>query len=747
MWSSLLLPFLGKCSFSFLFFVKCVSFNLLLAGLVAASNSAWKSDSLYVYRVSGRTLTALSDISPEYSGVLLKATLTVQPKSDGSSLIGQVSDGQYAKIFKSLPEGWNSHIPSAEANFQPIPWSGKPFEIKISNSVIKDLLVDSDVSEWEANMLKSIVSQLQLNTEGRDLVKSNMNQLPEEGRSSAIYKVMEETITGKYETLYEINPLPEYAVQIEPYLVPFHTLKGEDMIEVIKTKNFSNAEQHSGYFYGLGHMEDSDPLSNKVGELMSRSSLSRVILSGNLHRYTIQHSVTTNKISIAPGLMNNNQKGMVISQLNISLTNMQQSQQQLQGPTNSKQLGGLIYVYEGREHFKRSSHSNEQYASYSYDKSDEQSSSSSSEESDENYKQYNKDHEERVLNAKPSLDEVPYFPLLPYLKNLQGKTTKVMELVNEIAQELQNPELIPEKLTLTKYLILTTLIRTLNEQEIEQVAQNLYNKDDYSVKGDAWKTFRDAVIASATGPAFLTVQKWILTDKLCYDEAAEAISAMVQSIREPTDDFIRAYYQFVTKPEVKSHSVLNVTALLSFSELVNEVYVNKDYSRSAYPVDIFGSFRTHTGRKFMVSEYIPYLTAELRKAVAEADSHKIQVYISALGLIGHPSILIAYEPYLEGHEQVSQFQRLHMVQSLERLVRNYPRLARTVLYKIYQNSRECSDVRIAAVYLLMKTGPSPTMLQRMAEFTNIDKDEQVNSAVNSIIRHVANLNSTEYEYT
>lgn len=716
-------------------------------GLVAASNSAWKSDTQYVYRVSGRTLTGLSDISSEYSGVLLKATLTVQPKSDGSSLIAQVSDGQYAKIFKKLPEGWDSHIPSADANFQQIQWSGKPFEIKISNNVIKDLIVDSDISEWEANMLRSIVSQLQVDTEGRDLVQSGINQLPEEGRNSAVYKTMEETITGKYETLYEINRLPEYAVQMEPYLVPFQTLKGDDMIEVIKTKNFSNAEQRSGYFYGLGRMENADLASNKLGDLVSRSSLSRVILSGNLHRYTIQHSVTTNKISIAPGLMNNNQKGMVVSQLNISLTNMQGSSQQPQGPTNPKSLGGLIYVYEGRAHVKRPSHSHDKYSSYNYYKSDEQSSSSS-EGSHEHHRGNSNEHEKQdddfASSAKPALDEAPFSPLLPYYKDYEGKAVKAAEIAKEIGEELQNPELIPEKQTLAKYIILTTVIRTLNEKEIEQVAQSLYSKEERSASGDAWKTFRDGVIASGTGPALMTVQKWILSGKLQNDEAAEAMSALAQSVREPTDDYVRAYYQFVTKPEVQSQAMLNVTALLSLSDLISRVYVNRYFSSKEYPVDIFGSFYTRPGSQFVMGEYIPYLTSELRKAVAAGESERIQVYINALGLIGHPSILSAYEPYLEGHEQMSQFQRRHMVYSLDRLVMNYPIRARTVLYKIYQNARENSDVRIAAVYLLIKTGPSATMLQRMAEFTNIDKNEQVNSAVKSIIHHFAHLNSTEY---
>lgn len=129
----------------------------------------------------------------------------------------------------------------------------------------------------------------------------------------------------------------------------------------------------------------------------------------------------------------------------------------------------------------------------------------------------------------------------------------------------------------------------------------------------------------------------------------------------------------------------------------------------------------------------------MKKAVEEGDSKKVQLYTTAIGRTGDSSMLSVFEPYLEGRKQVSPFQRFVMVISLNKLAENKPKLARSVLYKIYANTADHHEIRTAAVYLLMKTNPPASMLQRMAEFTNLDSNKQVNSAVKSIISSLAEL--------
>lgn len=80
-----------------------------------------------------------------------------------------------------------------------------------------------------------------------------------------------------------------------------------------------------------------------------------------------------------------------------------------------------------------------------------------------------------------------------------------------------------------------------------------------------------------------------------------------------------------------------------------------------------------------------------------------------------------------------------MVASLDKMTKVYPKLVRSVLFKIYQNSGEAPEVRVAAVMQIMKTNPPAQTLQRMAQHTNYDHSRQVSAAVKSAIESAASL--------
>jgi len=58
------------------------------------------------------------------------------------------------------------------------------------------MFVSGETTEVEANMLKGIMSQLQLNTLAGNLVKNRQNNLPKPDSVSAQYSVMEVSTTG-----------------------------------------------------------------------------------------------------------------------------------------------------------------------------------------------------------------------------------------------------------------------------------------------------------------------------------------------------------------------------------------------------------------------------------------------------------------------------------------------------------------------------------------------------------------------
>ncbi|XP_065166461.1 vitellogenin-like [Atheta coriaria] len=729
-----------------------------LVGFAAASDYGWKSNTEYVYKVHGRTLTGLHEVENQYSGMMMKAALVVRPQDDGK-LMAQIQDAKYAQVHAHLPEGWRSDIPEGKLSYQQLPISEHAFEIVIRKGVVRDVIVAKEVANWEANFIKAIVSNLQLDTQGERVIKSHVNQLPEADSNNAVFKTMEDSIGGRVETLYDISPLPEYVLQSQPWLAPKPEMKGDgEYIEIVKNRNFSRAG-NVGYHFGLGNNVDWEPYSNQMGDFFLRSSMSRVVISGKLQHYTIQSAATTNKIILSPTL-NSQQNGMVVSHLNMTLHQVQPAQGQFQQPQQGHNLGSLVYSYN------KPYSDNHEPKQWMQNRDDEDVSDSSSEENQyaQRYNRHRRssgnqytsgESHEYWTQDQPQLHEAPETPLLPFYIGNQGKSIKqsqkvqveqvAQKLAQQIGEEIQRPEHIHKEKTLAKFTILARIVRIMNENEMQQVVKSLYCTEEKGAKLDSWRAYRDALAEAGTGPALLTIKDLAKNKKIRGEEAAELIATAAQSARHPTPEYMRTFYALATCDEVKHQAILNDSAILSFTTLARKVYSDKVYSDNQYPTQAFGSFRKNEqGQKFVAEEVIPYLKQQLNEAVQQADSHKIHVYIRALGNVAQKKILGVFEPYLEGKKQCSQFQRLQMVVALDKLAMVHPKVARSVLYKIYQNAGEQAEIRVAAVYQLIRTGPPASMLQRMAQYTHVDEDEQVNAAVKSAIESAAELEGEQF---
>ncbi|XP_026682481.1 vitellogenin-like, partial [Diaphorina citri] len=309
--------------------------------------SAWKQGQVYEYQIQGRTLAALHDVADQYTGTIIKATLKVQPRNQ-DSVLAWVTNARHSDVHANLTNGWNQEIPDKYLNYQNWQLSDKPFAIQFKNGVVKNLQVSQNLPTWELNIIKSIVSQLQVDTRAENEVSSRLNQKPKNGKPFGTFKTMEDTVTGECETLYDIKPLQQVEQQNKPQLAPMPNLKGSngDLIDIIKTKNFSRCDSRIEYHFGLPGSNDVEPSSNQVLNFLSRSSTSRVIIAGDLSHYTIQSSVTTDKIVISPELYNK-QKGMVVSRLNVTLSNVHSAAQNNAPalPSNVNKVDDLIYEY------------------------------------------------------------------------------------------------------------------------------------------------------------------------------------------------------------------------------------------------------------------------------------------------------------------------------------------------------------------------------------------------------------------
>ncbi|XP_011879089.1 PREDICTED: uncharacterized protein LOC105568228 [Vollenhovia emeryi] len=748
----------------------CVTFLLIIGSVIADHNNAWETGNEYHFIIRSRTLTVLDKLAGQFSGIFINGDVTVQVKSS-DTLRAVVSNTQYAPVHKVLPEGWESEITDLE--YQELSLSGKPFEIKLQNGVIRDVLIDQIVPTWEVNLLKSIVSQMHIDTQGENRMVFRDTQLADNSQPYGTFKIMEDSVGGKCEVLYNITPLPETVLSDKPELVPLPNLRKDGHhIDIIKTKNYSRCEQRMAYHSGIVGKMNWKPGSND-GPL-SRSSTSRIVISGNLKRFTIQSSMTTNEIFISSKI-DETYSGAVYSRVNLTLDRKSTIYNPMPVSNNLMSTGNLVYIYNSPFSDQRTPRRSSDIRSTLAARSERRSSTSSSEEShsdddSSSSSSSNSNSEERdYLQPKPKLDEAPESPLLPYFVGYKGNSIQKFEedfaavainLISWMTKKIESygtsdfkmATQIQEEL-LEQYAILVRLMRTMNVRQITEVERKL---SDTMARDSTAKTIEDKKLADqtmwdilyntvahvGTGPALITITNWVKNKKLEGMQAADIISRIPKATLTPTPEYVQAFFELITDEQVRKQKCLNTIAPLAFADLIRHIQSNK--ASSYYPVYSFGRMVPKNDRA-LLQTYIPYMAIQLKKAIEEGDNPRIQTYIMALGNFGHPKVLSIFEPYLEGSAPMSKFQRLMMVVSLNRLGENFPRLARSVAYKIYINTMEAYELRCAAVYVIMKTNPPLNLLQRMAEFTHQDQDKQVNSAVTTSIEGLANSKQPELQ--
>ncbi|KAI4478759.1 hypothetical protein M0802_014494 [Mischocyttarus mexicanus] len=744
------------------------------SGIAIASSSdddnhGWLVGREYNYLVHSRTLTGLDTLSDQYTGILVKAILQAQYTSPDTFRL-KLLNPQYAKIHKNLPDGWESHIPEQMLQYQHLPLSKEPFVVKMKHKVFRELIVASNLPIWEVNIIKSIVGQLQIDSQGENANKNKVLQVPENRNPFATFRSMEDSISGRCEVLYDIVPLAEHIIHNRPELLPNPDLRGKgELFYITKTKNFEKCSRRVDYHFGLSDNVNWESDIRNNNEIMKRSSTSYVVLSGTLKNFIVQSTVTTTKIIMKPRLVDKHES-VVMSKMNLTLVNVQKVTTQIPEPSHPISTGNLVYTYN--DPFSKNEHRRPAQPSESLNSMSNEmdSDSESNEELQLLRQQYGhiyknnvvSDENKRYWPMKPTLEDAPRNPFLPLFIGNKGKAVllsdkidfikMVSTLVEEISDEIEDPNTLPEKETLEKFTMLSRLISSMSLEQIKIAERNLnsvwseLSSDEQSQikKENGRDLFRDVMASAGTGPALMTIKRWIENKRIKELEAAEVMATLPKTARLPTVEYVDTLFEMAKNPAIQKQMFLNSSTVLSFAELVYLTQVSNNTMINYYPVNVFGRLSPRKNDA-VLRRYIPFLEEQLRKAIKNGDSPKIQTYITALGLTGHPKILSVFEPYLEGKIHVSTFQRFLMVMSLKKLINVKPSLARSVLYKVYLNTWEAHHIRCAAVYLLIETSPPLDMLMRLAEFTNYDYSNHVNSAVKSSIEAAAEITYPEWQ--
>lgn len=688
-----------------------------------AQQGPWQVGKVYKYEVKSYNLAHLHEGAS--TGSAMKATFLVRVQAPGM-LQAKLQDVQHTPIHQHIQK--HKPLPE-ELPYKPFKELEQAFEIQIEDGRVVKLQLPASLSLSNENLLKGLVSALQIDLTPRRSNNKPYNFFDKQSYQGQFTK-RETDVTGDCETLYTVSPVAAEWRRVLPAFAD-----KEDPIEITKSRNYGKCDHRVAYHFDVPEGAEWTGTARQPREhqLLTRNTDSRIIAG---KQGPIYWSETTSSVHVSP-LMTGDQKAEVLSYVKLTLITVEDSQEQWQMPASKRQIKSLLYSMSSRPVVTDAS-SAEIQPSRRYLGDDEASDKSSSSDSTSTY--VNNDLPE---NNKPAYADLYMHPQVNQATKLSPMT--VQKLVQEIAQQLQNANNLPKVDALSKFNVLVRIISSMTSEELAQTSRSMdiTKGSTNAIKADMWMVYRDAVMEAGTMPAYKQIQTWIQSKKLQGEEAAQVIATLASSLRYPTRELMTQFFSLAMSPEVNQQPYLNSTAVIAATAFINKAHVNNETARNQYPSHMYGRL-SHQHDRFVLDEILPRLRKEMKRAIEENDHHKAQVYIRAIGNLGHKEILDIYAPYLEGSIPVTDYQRRQMVESLDVLAHQQDRSARATLYSILRNTAEVYEVRVAAIKGIFMSRPTPAMMQAMALMTHDDPSKQVRAALKSGILSAAQLKHPRY---
>lgn len=716
------------------------------------SQSPWQVGKLYRYDVEARTLARLHEGAS--SGSVFRARFIVRVPALGK-LYAKLENPEHAQVHQQLAN--NRDLPE-NLKYQPVANLDKPFEIVLDGGRVISLSLPASYSLPQENLLKGLISALQVDLSTYHNIHGSQNNYDQESQQG-LFRKMESDVTGDCETLYAVSPV---AAEWRRELPNFAS--EEDPIEITKSKNYGHCHHRVAYHFGVPEGAEWTGTAHKPEEeqFIRGATVTRILAS---KQGQIYKSEATGTVYVHPHLYGK-QKAEVYSDVRFNLVSLEEDKEvEWQKPEGNRLIKSLLYSMTTKQvayHDKSSSSSSEEsheqvqiqdqknrmrrfapkfVAVNKVIVKPKESSSSSSSSSSYSSSAY-------VNDEIPNINEPAYAALYMSPQPHADKKQNVMnaqKLLQDIAQQLQNPNNMPKADFLSKFNILVRVIAAMSTEQLGQTSRSIEvaKSSNNIIKSDMWMIYRDAVAQAGTLPAFQQIKTWIQTKKIQGEEAAQVVATLVNTLRYPTKEVMSQFFKLAVSAEVSQQRFLNTSALIAATRLINMGQVNNETAHSYYPTHMYGRLsRKHD--TFVLDEILPYLSEQLKNVIEQGDSSKAQVYIRAIGNLGHREILKVFAPYLEGKILISTYLRVQIVNSLQVLTQQEDKHVRAVLYSILKNTAEPYEVRVAAINRIFMAKPTSVMMQSMAQMTHDDPSVQVRAALKSGIESAAQLKNPRH---
>jgi hypothetical protein len=717
------------------------SFVLLcLIGLAAATVPTWQwqTGKEHIFEYSGRILSGMPELSSShFSGVGIKCDVSIQVKSM-EDLRLTLRNVRFSHVNGPLATTESTGYTGANwrtlvlPGFTPASQDVKqllsmPLSFSVRDGEIKAVTVSGAEQQWSLNFKKALVVMFQTKMEKSSL-DLEMNTIVKDSYETKNYwKVSEETIEGVCDVIYQINELPSYFVKENPESFPRLTLCSSNpspkYFEITKTKDLQSCKQNSIYSFMKPAMTNGCTSPRCVSQLFgAASSITRYYACGSRSELVLQ--VIENEGEADSNIFGYKGESLVTGTKQVfKLKEITPITHEVPKPTQPRTIESVSYEYVPAGETLR--------------------------------------NQVGLVPKIPQseLKNAHVYKYLPrhYLPNPNSQETKerlspekvkteLKTLFTTVIHDIKNPEDIHTKEIPLKLMSIVRAFTLLKSEEMKSLYTDL--KGQFTTEQEMpifQNIFFDAVTVSGTTPAVMFLKEMIRTQEMTKTQAVATFMLLPHHIITPTTEVFSSLFELINSEVVQKSSPLYNTAVMSFSNLIQKACL-ADSRKTLYPVDIFGEF-CDPQSEIVTEKWIPYLTHALKTA---EHTDRRNLIVMALGVLSHKDVVPTLLPVVEGTGPVfrpeytprSEYDYRNVTRYLSIFAlgnsgHKHPEIVLPVLYSIFNNPAENTEVRIAAFTTMMNMNPPVVYLQKVATMTWSEKDSEVLKSVSTYIHSLA----------
>lgn len=511
--------------------------------------------------------------------------------------------------------------------------------------------------------------------------------------------------------MYQLNEIPPYMIKDLPKLseTGHHhealekVCKGENQFfELVKTKDVSSCEKRSSFsYYKPGYFRC--PTGNCDG-MWSRSSITRYIACGSVSNMKVvsifnEGELYQNLLAI------NTEKVLTGTKQTLKLVKVE-DHSEIKRPNNPKTLKSLLYTYKVQDRLI-----------------------SNGEETGESQQMQQELTNQESQKWAAAYKTLPRNMLLTGTQDEDRKVPidKIKEQIKHLLKELVEKDLVSHKDIAEKQITMKALniargFSLLTKKDMETVYEHIKSEMSSEYKKQTLRNvFFDTLIMCGTENSVLVVKKYIMSGEIPPVQAATILMSLPHYLVTPTHKVMEELYELVTSSKIKEHARIYNHAIMSYTVLLEKACV-ADNRKTSYPTFVFGEF-CHPESDLVVNKWIPFLQRELRES---SSTEKKNIVITSLGLLSHRNVIPVLVPVIErSTEGASNLNRFLAIYSLAHAGRRNPELTIPIVFSVYSNRAESTEIRVAAFNTLLKLNPPMAVLHKIAAYTWSEKDMEV----------------------